>query len=67
MMSEWKVSSNPVGGKYFYQVVRIRDINKIDHSGNREIYGCYDTREEAKEIADRLNMGEVGNYDCPSL
>lgn len=72
MMSEWKVSSNPVGGNYIYQVVRIRDTSKVDHSGNREVYACYDTKEEAQDVANRLNAvtdpftGKVNHYDCPS-
>lgn len=69
-MSKWKVSSNPIGdGDYVYQVVRIRDTSKVDHSGNREVYKCCDTAEEAQEIADRLNEVDpycpLSDYDCP--
>lgn len=54
--SEWRVSSNPVAGRMFYGVYRIRDINEIDHSGNRETRGGYfETREEAVALAERLN------------
>ena len=42
MKSEWRVSKNPVGGRYCYQVYRLYDIQKIDHSGNRAVYGLYD-------------------------
>lgn len=54
--SEWRVSSNPISGRTFYGVYRIRDINDIDHSGNRETRGgWYETREEAERLADKLN------------
>ncbi len=36
MKSKWKVTSQYVGGEKIYQVYRLRDINAIDHSGNRE-------------------------------
>lgn len=43
-----------------YQVYRIRDINGIDHGGNREYAdGLYETKEEAQERADQLNAEEV--------
>ena len=71
-MSEWKVSSNPVAGKIFYQVFRIRDTSKIDHSGNRETRGLYETREEAEKVAANLNSmlqkkeqeERYGNHGC---
>lgn len=54
--SEWRVSSNPIAGKMFYGVYRIRDINDVDHSGNRETRGgWYETREEAEALAAKLN------------
>ena len=54
--SEWRVSSNPIAGRTFYGVYRIRDINDIDHSGNRETRGgWYETREEAERLAETLN------------
>ena len=68
MMGEWKVSRNPIGEKTFYQVFRIRDTSKLDHSGNRETRGLYETREEAERIAANLNMEAKGiKYDCPSM
>lgn len=54
--SEWRVSANPVAGKMFYGVYRIRDIDEIDHSGNRETRGgLYETRQEAEKLAATLN------------
>lgn len=39
MKGKWKVTCNPTdSGNYLYAVYRLRDINEIDHSGNRE-YG----------------------------
>ena len=56
MKSEWKVTSNMIDGKKIYGVYRTRDINGVDHSGNREMHGGYmDSREEALAIAERLN------------
>ena len=56
MRSEWKVTANPIGGKIMYGIFRTIDINKLDHSGNREDYGVYlESREEAVERAKYLN------------
>ena len=58
--SMWKVTANPIGGKMFYGVYRIRDIDDPDHSGNRETYGGYwEHREEAEALARRLNTKEA--------
>lgn len=56
--SEWRVSTNPVAGKTFYGVYRTRDLNAVDHSGNRETCGYYETREEAEKLAAALNAEE---------
>lgn len=54
--SEWRVSSNPIAGRMFYGVYRLRDVDEIDHSGNRETRGgWYETREEAERLAETLN------------
>lgn len=56
----WKVSSNPVAGKLFYQVYRMRDITGVDHSGNRETYGgLWKTKREAENLAELLNKEGV--------
>ena len=55
MKSEWMVSKNPIAGKTFYQVYRLYDKQKIDHNGNRETKGMYETREEAERLAKLLN------------
>ena len=36
MKSEWRVTCNYIGGERFYDVYRLRDLDEIDHSGNRE-------------------------------
>lgn len=36
-MSEWRVSSMWLGKKRYYQVYRIKDMKKVDHSGNRDV------------------------------
>lgn len=54
--SKWKVTANPVGGKMWYAVYRIRDISEVDHSGNRQYYGGYiEDKSEAEELARKLN------------
>lgn len=54
-MGKWKITTNYIDGKKLYGVYRIIDINEIDHSGNREEKGYYDSREKAEEIAEELN------------
>lgn len=45
-----------------YQVYRIIDPNKTDHTGNWEWGRLFETEEEAQLEADRLN-GEEKNYE----
>lgn len=61
MKGKWKVTCNPTdSGNYLYAVYRLRDINEIDHSGNREYGSKYmASKEEAQAIADKLNSEEV--------
>lgn len=58
MKSKWKVSSTYAGGERFYQVYRLRDVNEVDHSGNREIAGTFDDEAQAQEYADAKNRLE---------
>ena len=54
--SEWRVAANPVGGKMWYAVYRIRDIDEVDHSGNRQYRGGYiDDKSKAEAYARQLN------------
>ena len=56
MKGKWKVTCNPVGDRYLYAAYRLRDVNEVDHSGNREYGSQYMTSEaEAQKIADKLN------------
>lgn len=56
MKSEWKVTSQYFENMKKFAVYRIRDTNEPDHGGNREYATDYiDDRQEAQEIADRLN------------
>lgn len=58
--SEWRVGANPIAGSIFYNIYRLRDINEIDHSGNRETCsGLYTTRAEAEVVADMMNEEEA--------
>ena len=59
MKSEWRVTSNTINGKKMYAVYRLRDINAVDHSGNREFAGSYiDNMAAAEVIAKELNKQE---------
>lgn len=59
MKSEWRVTSNYFGGKKKYGVYRLRDIDEVDHSGNREMLDrWFDERELAKLYADAMNEEE---------
>lgn len=59
MKSEWKVTSNLINGQKVYGVYRLRDINAVDHSGNRDYAGGYvDNREIAAIVAAELNKIE---------
>lgn len=56
MKSEWRVQVNYCCGDIYYQVYRIRDVTKTDHSGNREHKGgLFDSESEAQKFADKLN------------
>lgn len=64
LKSKWKVSSNPVGGKTLYQVYRIRDLNEVNHSGNRENAGeLTENKDEAQLAADLLNAEGADNRE----
>lgn len=56
MKSKWKVTSNTVGDEKLYGVYRLRNVNEVDHSGNREMAGGFiENRDVAQAIADELN------------
>lgn len=58
----WEVMSNPVsGGKYVYQVYKIRNPREPMHSGNIITRGVFDTEEEAEKRARELNREENDN------
>lgn len=65
MHSEWKVTSQYIGDEKMYAVYRLRDINAVDHSGNREYAGGYTScRDVAVTVAEILNKAEeVTNGD----
>lgn len=50
MHSEWRVTSNFIGGEKMYAVYRLRNINEVDHSGNREYAGGWISNKEAASI-----------------
>lgn len=58
MIGKWSVSSQYIDGKEIFQVYRLRNVNGVDHSGNREYSGAifYDEA-SAQAFADELNKG----------
>lgn len=55
MPGMWKITQNFVGGEYFYAVYRLRNVDEVDHSGNREFASDYfENREDAQAILDKL-------------
>lgn len=59
MKGKWKVSHTYAGGTMYIQVYRLKDLNQIDHAGNREtVPRIFDTDEEAEAYARQLNEKE---------
>ena len=57
MKSEWKISHCHTCGETFIQVYRLRDVNGVDHQGNREYLSkIFDTDEEAQAVVDIMNL-----------
>lgn len=64
MKSPWRVTHNIICGKHMYGVYRLRDVNKADHSGNRESGSPYmDSKAEAEKIAAELNAKEECGHE----
>ena len=58
--SEWRVTRNYIDGASLYAVYRLIDVDKVDHSGNREFAGGYTTNKKAAiEVANILNKEEA--------
>lgn len=56
MKGKWSVTSNIIGDEKCFAVYRLRDVNAVDHSGNREFATDWlESRAQAKAIADQLN------------
>ena len=59
MKSEWRVSKIPAGEGCVYGVYRLFDVQKTDHSGNREeFWRTFEDRNEAAMVARQLNEEE---------
>ena len=47
-------------GKMYYSCYRLKDVDAVDHSGNREELGrWFGTKEAAQVVADQMNKGEL--------
>ena len=56
MIGEWRISSQYLCEKKVFQVYRIKDIRRVDHSGNREYAGpMLHDEAEAMALAKKLN------------
>lgn len=59
MKGKWRVTHQTCDGAAIYQVYRLRDVNSVDHSGNREYADyIYDEERAAQLLADHLNGGD---------
>lgn len=59
MKSEWRAQKTPVEYGFVYQIYRIRDVNAVDHSGNREYSDrVFDDPDLAEDVARIMNEGE---------
>ena len=59
MKSEWRVTSNIIGGEKRYGIYRLRDKDAVDHSGNREeLDRWFCERELAQAYVDAMNENE---------
>jgi len=57
----WRVTSNIIDGKMMYGVFRpLGNPGEPDHSGNREVFDYFESREAAQGCADAFNRGGVG-------
>lgn len=64
MKNKWKVTSNYIGGRTMYGVYRLRNIDEVDHSGNREMAGGYvENKDVAQIVADQLNAEPEASHD----
>lgn len=60
MCSGWRVTWQYIGEEKVFQVYRLRDINKVNHSGNREYRGgIMHSEEEAMALVSEINRNEV--------
>lgn len=60
MKSEWRVTSNLIAGERCYSCYRLKNVEAVDHSGNREELGrWFGTRKAAQVVADELNKGAL--------
>lgn len=63
MKSEWRVTTNHIatdeGRVPMYGIYRLRDVNEVDHSGNREELGRWF---EDKELAE--DVCRIMNEEC---
>ena len=60
MKSEWRVTSNLIAGEKCYSCYRLKDMDAVDHSGNREYAGTlYRDKADAQAVADEMNAKEA--------
>lgn len=58
---KWKVTMQFINGEKKYAVYRLKDVNAVDHSGNRQYATPYTSDEQyAETVAENLNNLEEG-------
>ena len=63
MHSEWRITSQYIDGEKEFQVYRLRDVTKVDHSGNLEYTGgIVRSREEALALLEEINRNGTWNF-----
>ena len=56
--SEWRVTSNVIGGTWLYAAYRLLDVTEPDNAGNREYCGGWDEDEaRVTALVYKLNKG----------
>lgn len=54
------MTSNLIAGEKYYSCYRLKDVEAVDHSGNREELGrWFGTKEAAQVVADQMNKGTL--------
>lgn len=59
MKGKWKVTTQFIGNVRIYAVYRLRDVDAVDHSGNREYAREYVLNKSEAEFVAKMLNGEA--------